>query len=480
MSLLLTDFDQWYDQFVTASPKQQHELLVDALSEPIPSDYAEEIDLIASVLDVFDMLIRQNLTDQAIQLTTLLQKHHSEIYQREFQYFDGQLLQYSLFHQAWQQVQEYLSRFRDHPVQSIDQLISVLDNLRLHGATDLAVNLCRATYKMVATSSQLISGAEWDLGVVVIMDLFEQAHHQLQQGETVDWSKVGADAAKFGFENTPKKCQEVEKHLTEDWQVSPDVNKAFKQDRGLILRHLLLEFCQYMYCQQQMSFVCSELIWSTVLDCCNHQDRPKKQLTQPDSYFSISQQALDKYVGQLVGGLLSMRQAQGFAVLWGIPYVYKFLLDKQIIREETYHQAFKATTALKGFLIKGFQQSLWQYNFVHVWQRPAQVSAEEFASETEQFVKSAEQVEPLSEEPQERSDFSFLHKTPKQEVFGKAESSSSGGQNTSQATKSTQPPQPIWEPPKPRKSPLQEAAKLSSKGKKGKSKKSNKGFKSSS
>lgn len=65
MSLLLTDFDQWYDQFVTASPKQQHELLVDALSEPIPSDYAEEIDLIASVLDVFDMLIRQNLTDQA-------------------------------------------------------------------------------------------------------------------------------------------------------------------------------------------------------------------------------------------------------------------------------------------------------------------------------------------------------------------------------------------------------------------------------
>lgn len=158
MSLLLTDFDQWYDQFVTASPKQQYELLVDAISEPIPPDYAEEIDLIASVLDVFDMLIRQNLMDHAIQLTTLLQEHHSETYQREFQYFDGELIIYSLFHQDWEQVQRYLTRFRDHPVQSIDQLISVLDNLRLYGATELAVNLCRTTYKAVATSSQLIMG----------------------------------------------------------------------------------------------------------------------------------------------------------------------------------------------------------------------------------------------------------------------------------------------------------------------------------
>ncbi|KAI9133891.1 hypothetical protein ON05_011685 [Acaryochloris sp. CCMEE 5410] len=425
------------------------------------------------------MLIRQNLMDHAIQLTTLLQEHHSETYQREFQYFDGELIIYSLFHQDWEQVQRYLTRFRDHPVQSIDQLISVLDNLRLYGATELAVNLCRTTYKAVATSSQLISGAEWDLGVVVIMNLFEQAHHQLQQGETIDWIKMGADAAKFGFENTSKKRQEVATHLTKDLQVSPDLGKAFKSNQDLVLRHLLLEFCRYMYCQQQMSFVCSELLWSTVLDCCNRQERPKKQLTQPDNYFSISQQTIDKYVGQLVGGLLSKRQAQGFAVLWGIPYVYEFLLNKGIILEKTYQQAIEASTALKGFLIKGFQQSLWEYNFVHCWQRPAQVSAEEFAAETEQFVKSIKQVEPLSEEPQKRSDFSFLHGTPKQEVLAKTESPSTGHQNTAKATKS-QSPQPIWEPPKPRKSPLQEAAKLSSKGKKGKSKKSNKGFKSSS
>lgn len=467
MSLLLTDFDQWYDQFVTASPKQQYELLVDALSEPIPLEYAEEIDLIASVLDIFDVLIHQNLMDQAIQLTTLLKEINSEIYQREFQYFDDRLIQYHLFHQDRKQVKACLTFFRANPVQSIDQLIAVLDDLKFYGATDLTVNLCRATYKAVATSSNLIGGAEWDFGVPVIMDLFEQAYHQLQRGQAVDWNITGSDAAEFGFENTPEMRQEVEKYLTKDLQVNADLVKSFKLNRAFILRHLLLEFCRSMHQQKQMSFICSEAIWSAVLDFCENRERPKKQLTQPQSYFSISQQTLDQYVGQLVGGLLSMRQAQGFAVLWGIPYVYEFLLNKQIILEETYQQASEAITALKGFLIKGFQQSLWQYNFVHCWQPPAQVSTENFVAETEQFVKSIEQVTPLSEEPQERSELSFLHTTSKQEVSAKA-------------TKSSQPPQPTWEPPKPRKSPLQEAAKLSPKGKKKKSKKSNKGFKSSS
>ena len=88
MSLLLTDFNQWYTNFSAVSPKQQYDLLMAELSQPIAFEDAMEIDLAGVVLDLYEPLISHNLIDQALALMHSLQQQHLELYQREFQYFD--------------------------------------------------------------------------------------------------------------------------------------------------------------------------------------------------------------------------------------------------------------------------------------------------------------------------------------------------------------------------------------------------------
>ena len=53
----------------------------------------------------------------------------------------------------------------------------------------------------------------------------------------------------------------------------------------------------------------------------------------------------------------------------------------------------------KPQIIKGFDQSLWQYDFVHRWPRPDCVSEEEFTAEVDHFRASITQSTPLSDEP---------------------------------------------------------------------------------
>jgi hypothetical protein len=458
MSEFLTNFDQWYDTYEAAAPSQQYALLQTAIAQPIPIKYAEENDLGMILIDLWDMLVSHNLVNEAFALIATLQQQHPELYQQEFQYFADCLIRYHLFQHQMDAVRDTLAPFKTNPIQGIDQLFKVLDDLRLFDTRELAVDLCKTVYQPVRTSNKVIAGAEIELGTVVIIDLFGQAYQKLKQGNTVDWEALGAEAAEYGFENTTQMRAEVEHNLTVPIQADPAFFQQFSRDRGSCLRQLMLGFCRYMDEQQQMSFVCSQAIWETILEFLEERELPKKQLAQPASYFGIDQAALDRFVAQKIGGLLSLQQSKGFAIVWGIPYLYEFLYERQIIAESIFQKAIAATNALKPQLIQGFQQRLWQYNFAHRWQRPHCIPEAEFVAEAEQFAASLQQSEPLSDEPVD--DFSF----PFGDNFLDPENLSPRmvrdriepkAQPTSTVTST-------WKPPKPRKSALQEASELPS------------------
>lgn len=294
---------------------------------------------------------------------------------------------------------------------------------------------------------------------MVIIDLFDQAYRRLKQGEAVDWEVFGAEASEYGFENDVLMRAEIEHNLTVPIQVNAAFFRQFSQKRGSCLRQLMLGFCRAMDEQQQMSFVCSQAIWETLIEFLEQRDLPKKQLTQPAGYFGIDQAALDGYVARKIGGFLSLQQSKGFAILWGIPYLYDFLYDLQVIEERIYQKAIAATRALKPQLIQGFQKQLWQYDFVHRWQRPDSIPEAEFLSEAEQFAASLEQSEPLSDRPVDRSAFpSWLGS-----LGGKKLNPDLARDGVEPKEQSTPAVIPTWEPAKPRKSPLQEASDLSPK-----------------
>lgn len=415
-----------------------------------------------------DQLVGQNLIDEALSFTARIEQQQPELYRKEFYYFDTFQVSYALFRGAPDQAKPALERFKQDPVASIDFLLPLLADLRYYDARALAVDLSRAVYTPVATSSKLFGGSEAELGTVIVLDLFEQAYDQLRAGSTVDWETVRKQAAAFGFDNARQ--GEVVNGLTRQ-EADSDLAKAFKQDHHAALRQLSWRFITSMAEQRRLSFICAQAIWETVLEFIDGRELPKRQRQQPDSYFAIAPDELDRNAAQRLGGLLSLCQSSAFALVWGMPHVYDFLLAENVISERIYQRAMAAVADIKALLLEHWSTSLWRYSFVHRWGKPQTLTEAEFAAEAAQFAAAIEQSTPLSDDSQESVSFQGGLQQMTEQLLGNFEESvqAESGQEQDQAMPApaaTPPAVAARKPPKPRKSPLQEAKALNKKAKK--------------
>jgi hypothetical protein len=462
MSLFSTDFDAWYDEYQALSPRQQHDHLKQVLSQPIDTAYALEVDLGMTVIELQCMLLDHNRSADAIEIIRLLQQHQADFYLEEFQYFDGFLVQYYLFCNDIPQVTESLKRFQAQPTQRIEYLLEALEDLQFYGAIEPLVNLCRSAYQPVASSSEFFANPEMEFSRIILIDILEKVYDRLKLGEAFDWSKLGPQIEPYGYDYTNAMQAELEQYLTCGIESDPALFAKFKSERKITLRCLLLVFCRYMYDQHQMSFVTAQIIWTLIIDFLEQRQLSAKQSATPDAYFTIQNDQLDRHLGRKLSGLLFTRESHCFAILWGIPVFYEFLLSAKIINANTHDQAIAVANALKPDLIKTFSNSLWRYSFVHHWLPTTDASKAASA----QFAATFEQMQPLSEEAIEQNLFD-----PGVEEMPKSLNPTSG--------KSVQPnlTLPTWTPPKPKKSALQEAAELQAKPKtKSSAKSQRKGF----
>ncbi|GAA6623778.1 hypothetical protein [Scytonema sp. NUACC26] len=402
MSLILTNTQQWYENYEAASAKDKHLLMVEALEHPIPSKAIEECDLGILLIELVDEMGSNNLISDALALMEKVQQQQPELYAREFQYLDSLQIKYYLFSNQPELLSCCLERFKNDPARSIDTMMSsVIEYLRFYGATREIVDLCKSTYQPIKNSREIIPGTEDELASVILIDLMEKAYRQLQQGKTVDWDAFG-DAVKEYITEAPQLwIAEVRRNLTKEIEVNQQFFTDFKkeQKRDENLRALSLAFSIYMSVQKQVSFITSQRIWGSVFEFLNSRELPSTELGYPARFFNFSEEILDKHIAQLIESLLSDSQVEAAAVLWGIPYVYDFLLNKQVIEQAVHQQAIAVTNVLKQKMIEFFDKYLWQLDFVHRWLPPDSVSETDFTAEAALFASSIEKVTPLATEP---------------------------------------------------------------------------------
>jgi hypothetical protein len=311
----------------------------------------------------------------------------------------------------------------------------------------------------VENSSKVIGGAEAELAGVILMDLMDSAYENIKQGRAVDWNQFLEEVKKYGYEADQEWIDDIQRDLKEDIEVNEQFFQGLKkqESRRIILRSLSVEFHKYMSDKKQVSFICSQGIWENVLHfLIDYRELKKKQLAHPHSIFGFSQKELDRFLGQQIGSLFSFAQAQGFAALWGIPYLYDFLGAKEIIDPKIHQQALTSVKKLKEELMEGFPE-LWKYDFVHRWSPPDSISPADWEAEVQKFAASKEEVKSLSDEPQSSTRELFLSQLDS--FLEQQESSDSKSTETETAVSS--PPVKFSKPRKKKKSPLMEAAKLS-------------------
>jgi hypothetical protein len=469
LSVSVSDPEQWYTAYEAASIKQQYEILLETLAQPLTPEFIEDIDLGMLLAIMRDALVDRNQLEKAAAMIQALHRQQPELHQAEYPFLDNLLIEYFLYRDEPEQVREGLNQFLLNPVDDIDQTFITLDYLKLYDARDLAIELCKAAYEPIKNSSNAIRGTEMELSNVLLYDQMQQTFEQLQQSEAVDWEAITETAVQYGFPKKAKWLAEIQHNLTTEVEATPAFLAQFKRDREGALRTLAVGFYRYMAERKQVSFICSSAIWKAVAGFLEDRQTPHKKFSQPESYFAFEQDELDRAVTQMIGGLLSMAQAIGVGLLWGVPYVYDFLLAKQIIPEAVHQQAISSSAALKAMFTESYPHR-WRFDFVHRWQPPDSISLEDFEAEAAQFATSLEPVEPLSEEPGEGATFTSMVESLKQQLPPEIQESfekmveadleeEDDGEDVPPLVRFRE-PIADYKPPKKRKSSLQLAAEL--------------------
>ncbi|WP_148288963.1 hypothetical protein [Kamptonema formosum] len=214
MTIILTDPEQWCDAYDLTAVKQRYEMLMEVFDQPLSPQLIQDVDLGTILVEMRDELDSNNLIELFLAFVTKFQQQQPQLYQEEYPYFDNLLVEYYLFRNDLAQVRTSLTRSIADSVSGIDFVLDVLAQLKFYGTTEIAVDLCRATYHNVQKSPQVLGGTETELADTVLMSLIEQAYQQLKNGVPFDGENLRTTATEYYSQNTSEFEQEILGNLT--------------------------------------------------------------------------------------------------------------------------------------------------------------------------------------------------------------------------------------------------------------------------
>jgi hypothetical protein len=401
MSLIITNPEQWLENFDTASAVEKHALLKSALSQTLSPEIIEECELGSLVVEFCDVLDDHNLIDDALALIEKA-KEHNEIYQQEFQYLELLRLQYSLFKNQPEIVSSCLNQFVVNPLHDLEQLILFIDILKYHGEREILFNFVKNIHPNLRENNVDFDENQDDFSEIITVDIVQQAYQKQQAEGILTSNSIYPDFQNLKTSESALKLPEIIKNLTLELNINStfiqNLPQSFKKQRKTDLYTLSISFSAEMLTKKKMNFITSQEIWNSVIEILESDQVTDFRLKHLDSYFLISAAKLDKYIGQMISGLFADQQAKSVAIVWGIPYVYDFLIDQKLISQNIYEQVIEAVAKVKTHQIKFFDDHLWKYTFVHRWLPPNSISTSEFEQEQQLFITSINKVTPLSTE----------------------------------------------------------------------------------
>ncbi len=404
--------DEWYEQYDEASVKQQYQMLLDVMQQPLSKDFLEETEMTELLIEMSDELNSNNLINEYIELFQLVQQQQPKFYKQEFSYYDKFFVEYYLYTKQYDLVEDALVRFKKYPTDNIEVLFMILDSLTFYEQPKIVVDLCKTIFDPVRKSSKVVSETSGEIAWVIVTNLMEEVYQQDQQGVAIDWKKFNSELKRYRYDDNQEWLEDTKYALTTEFNLEQFLGQ-FKQKKLHFRSFYTLSTAFYIYMKEekQMSFVCSQGIWEAIFEFLGDRELNFKQRSNPNSFFTFEKKDLDQYLVQTIHGFLSFRQAQVFATLWGMPYLYDFLLAKGVIREQVYRKVIKITNQLKTELLKYFREDweLWRYDFVNRWQPDSNLDSAELAKQAELFANSFKTSEPLSDRPGEGKLESFMN-----------------------------------------------------------------------
>jgi hypothetical protein len=380
--------DRWYEHFFSLSTDEKYKMFIEMLNKGVSDNELIEDDFGTVAVEFKGELIYTKKYEEAVDLIEKIKASAPILYQKEFPYLSNFTVEYYLYKDDLENVLVHLEPFLETPDKGYDLFIPLFNKIRFYKKNDLALKIVDAIYEPVAESDKLIGGAELELLDFIFYNLFQDYYTALKNGQEPEWQQIEDTLKNFDyddafFESDLPRIQQVLKQTVEgngeptfsydEWKAASEANWTNAD------RDLFWSFAAYMLKLGDFHFSISNDIWfgfSRVL---------MKGKSHGD--FTFRRHELEEVISNFFG-FMSTKEEEGFALLWGIPYIYDFLDDQQLITKEIKEQALNDVKAIKDKLIKGYKHDIWKFDFVHTWEKPKTIPTEEFANEVEIFHQS--------------------------------------------------------------------------------------------
>ncbi len=374
--------EEFWDFFCIGDPTEKYDEICKFFSKKLDKDFLENYDYLTIIYSLLYELFQNNDFEKALEFIKFIEKKQPGIYQENYEILDKYLLNYYFYIEDKKQLDNVFSNYLKYRI--INQLVYI-DKIEKF--------ICYQYYDIIDKQffekfTKFPDIKEFSSELITII-----FHYQLLLTLETAFYEKGKTKENFIIEikelfptdindNTSYYPLRIAKELIKDKLYKEELQKQFKEEKVLFLFQVKIKFFKYMY-EKNIKFNLSELMWEHTLNIFNF----KKEYSSPDEFFKVAPKRFQKYLNKY--SVYSNEDIeQYYLVIWGSVYVYDFLKSMDIISDETYNHFIYMTKYLKGVAIYKQIKYLWNFNFIHSWERPDSISEAEFNAEKNIFNKT--------------------------------------------------------------------------------------------
>ena len=378
MNIMPDDPKKWIKAYRKLDEKKKYQCLLEILSHEIPADFFDNIDLLGVITDSLEYLKDTKQHEKMIELYDKVHPWKESL--EEWFYCDSILIDDYLYCGNIAGIKKHMDSFLTNPVNSIDMFIPIVDKAVYYDYSNLVLDISLSMYDKVKDAKGLVPGTEYEFGSRIYTEKLQSIYSDLKNNITVNEDDIVEYLGKYGYNMKGDTGFVVE--LLEPGNDKKLNASDYRENKKDFSYALMLKFCRYMLDAKNVNFSTSYDIFYIAYD--SFKRKSPGATGSFDGVFELDEEKYNEEISDRLG-YISNKRTCGIAASWGMTYVYDFLYQQEYISDKVYNNALKVIDGIKAEIIEGYANNLWEYDFVHVWEKPESIRADDFAAEKKLF-----------------------------------------------------------------------------------------------
>lgn len=355
-------------------------LIKEIFENKLTKEFSHKFDPVDIILDLLEEAKKLNQFDKIIKIVKIIKENHPDVFKEAQQYIDDDLIDYYLFHNNKEKLEECVDNFIANPIETIDEFLINFKKLVFYSQMDLADKMIVNCFDEIENSDKLLLDPTADLRATKFNLVIENL---LADNKVVEGHILKSKIENFGMDLNEDLLPILNLSIA-DFS-NEDLMNKFVKDKDYFISLCTMLFPKYAQ-SKNIRFPISSIISQNIIHFLSKNS--KKKESDPNKFFFLKQNKFDEFLGGLAGGMFSNNIHEVFCTLWGSYYFFDFLKSINLIDEKTYKSNIDVINDLKGVFLNGTNKTLWLYSFVTNWDKPDGMEQETYNNEKIVFINS--------------------------------------------------------------------------------------------